>query len=264
MLDSLPPPDWQDPEGRVFLYKGDCREILARLPEGFADAVVTDPPYGIGEAAKNNKSRSCLAASKDYGIRHWDDSPPPPKSFEEMRRVSHEQVVFGGNYFAHLLGPTSSWIIWDKDNGKNDFADCEIAWTSHKRAIRKITWRWQGFLQEPGHPREQRQHPTQKPLGVMRWVIERYTEQGSVVLDPFMGSGTTGVAAVNFGRRFVGIEVEQDYFDIAVLRIADALSLTNAHVVSNKRPNVSRVSNNAPSDTPLLDEIARREAEGTQ
>jgi len=215
-------PTWS--KGGIDLYLGDCLEILPQIEAGSVDAVVTDPPYGVGEARNNNASRSNIAIARDYGIESWDDKPPPPEFFREMRRVSREQVVFGGNHLATWLGSSPSWIVWDKDNGGTDFADCELAWTSHKRAVRKIVHRWQGMLTEPGHPKDRRVHPTQKPERVMQWVVENYTPPGSLVCDPYLGSGSTGVACVRTGRRFIGIEIEERYFDMAVKRIDAALA----------------------------------------
>ena len=215
---------WTSTCGTVTLYRGDCLDVLRDMPDASVDAVVTDPPYGIGEAAGKNQSRGNVAAAKDYGVKSWDNCRPCDEVFSEMRRVSCEQVIFGGNYFADLLPPSSSWIVWDKDNGRSDFADCELAWTSHKKAVRKIHWRWNGMLQQPGCPRDERIHPTQKPSGMMRWVVENYTPKESTVLDPFMGSGTTGIACIRTGRKFIGIEREPEYFEIAKARIEAELA----------------------------------------
>jgi site-specific DNA-methyltransferase (adenine-specific) len=202
---------------------GDCLEVLKTLPAGSVDAVVTDPPYGIGEARNNNASRGKLAVSKDYGCSAWDDERPPRIAFDEVRRVSREQVIWGGNYFADMLPPSPSWISWDKDNGNTDFADVELAWTSHKRAARKVRWRWHGMLQEHGGRRkEQRYYPTQKPVGLMVWVLENYTDPSATILDPFMGSSTTGVACMKTGRNFIGIEIDKGYCEIARRRISEA------------------------------------------
>ncbi len=120
-------------------------------------------------------------------------------------------------YFS--MPPSPGWIVWDKLNGANDFADCELAWTSYRRAVRKIAYMWNGMIKQKP---EERFHPTQKPLAVMLWVIENYTKPGDTILDPFMGSGTTGVACVQLGRNFIGIEIDARYFAIAQKRIADA------------------------------------------
>jgi len=201
------------------IITGDCLDVMRGWPDGCVDAVVTDPPYGIGEAAGKNKSRSVLATAKDYGNASWDDAPPPPAAFAAMRRLSCHQVIFGGNYFAEWLGNSPSWIVWDKDNGLSDFADCELAWTSHKRAVRKVRWRWNGMLQEPGFVKDQRVHPTQKPLGLMMWVVENYTNPSTIILDPFCGSGTTCVAAKLLGRHYIGIEIDPEYAEMARARL---------------------------------------------
>jgi DNA modification methylase len=206
--------------GRVHCV--DCLEALPMLPVGSVDAVITDPPYGIGEAAGKNRSRTTKGiAAKDYGFATWDDAPPPLEAFLQMRRASKEQVIFGGNYFTFALPPSPSWIVWDKDNS-GDFADCELAWTSHKRAVRKVTWRWNGMLQENMANKEERVHPTQKPVGVMTWIIRNYTKPNDLILDPYSGSGTTGVAAVQLGRRFLGFEIDPHYTEIANKRIEAA------------------------------------------
>ena len=210
------------------VYQGDCLELMKQLPDKSIDLVLTDPPYGIGESMKNHKSRGKyafggksttkqLAKGKDYGYSEWDKSPPPIEYFNELFRVSKNQVIFGGNYFN--LPPSSCWIVWDKDNGDNDFADCELAWTSFKSAIRKFKWRKMGMLQEDMKNKEVWQHPTQKPLPLFRWILEKYTGSCDIVLDPFLGSGTTAVAAKQLNRRFLGFEINPVYVAIAEKRL---------------------------------------------
>jgi DNA modification methylase len=202
--------------GRATLYLGDCRDILPTLPK--VDAVVTDPPYGIGEAAGKNRSRGLLAQSKDYGDDTWDDTPIDAETIAKIVEKARFSVIFGGNYY--LLPPTSCWLVWDKENGDTDFADCELAWTNIPKAVRRIRYMWHGMLRAN---KEQRgDHPTQKPVGVMKWAIGHVPPPAETILDPFMGSGTTGVAAVQMGRSFIGIEREPKYFDIACKRIEDA------------------------------------------
>jgi len=209
-------PTWQS--GDVTLYRADCLDVLPTLPEGIVDAVVTDPPYGIGESGRKNASRSHLAATRDYGDYDWDAERAPSEAIAMLRRLSRQQVIWGGIYYTDILPPSSSWIVWDKNNS-GDFADCELAWTSHKKAARLFKWTWNGFIKQ--RP-ERRWHPTQKPIALMKWVVEGYTQSGATVLDPFMGSGTTGVACVQTGRPFIGIEIDERYFDIAVKRITEA------------------------------------------
>lgn len=207
------------------LHCGDCLEYMRSMGDRSV-VIVTDPPYGIGEAANNNKSRSCLAASRDYGLADWDNAPPPPEWFTEMRRVSTDQVIFGGNHLATWLGSSPSWVVWDKCNGATDFADAELIWSSHARAVRLFRYRWHGMIQEHGgSKKEPRYHPTQKPEALLDWLVGNYTEPGDCVFDPYMGSGTTGVAAARHGRDFIGCEINPDYCRIAERRIAEAAPL---------------------------------------
>jgi site-specific DNA-methyltransferase (adenine-specific)/modification methylase len=202
--------------GNAILYFGDCMDILPTLPK--VDAVITDPPYGINENSKKVASRGKLAAPKDYGDFDWDKAPPPDYLIELIRIKAQYQAFFGGNYFT--LPPTSCWLVWDKLNGDNDFADCELAWTNWPKAVRRLQWRWKGMIRQGN---EERYHPTQKPLEVMKWVID-LCPKAETILDPFMGSGTTGVAAIQMGRKFIGIERETKYFEIACKRIEQAVA----------------------------------------
>ena len=202
--------------GSAELWLGDCRDILPTL--GKVDAVITDPPYGIGEAAGKNKSRGKLAVAKDFGNDTWDDEPISDELIQTVRGAGKWVVIFGGNYYA--LPPAKCWLVWDKENGDTDFADCELAWTNLPKAVRRIRYMWNGMLRANGEQRGD--HPTQKPVGVMSWAINHVPPPCSSILDPFMGSGTTGVACANLGRSFIGIEREPKYFDIACRRIDDA------------------------------------------
>ncbi len=201
----------------VTLIHGGCLDVLRGMESGSVDAVVTDPPYGLREARGRNKSRGLLATSKDYGFSTWDDNPCSPELIAEMRRVSRWQIIFGGNFFE--LPPASCWLVWDKQNGETDFADCELAWTNLRKATRLIQYRWHGMIRDEKGPRV---HPTQKPVAVMLWCIRHLPPDCQTILDPFMGSGTTGVACVREGKRFIGIEAEQNYYAIARRRIEEA------------------------------------------
>lgn len=200
---------------------GDCRLLLGDMGEvlptlGQFDLCLTDPPYGIGESSDKVASRGKLAAPKDYGAFDWDESPATATQMALIRGSSLHQIIFGGNYFD--LPATSCWLIWDKQNGDNDFADCEMAWTNMRKAVRRLYWRWNGMIRKGSDVRE---HPTQKPVGVMEWCLT-HVPSAKTVVDPFMGSGTTGVACAKRGLAFTGIERHEPYFDIAVERIRKA------------------------------------------
>ena len=203
--------------GLAKLYHGDAFDVLAHI-DSTCDALVTDPPYGIKEAAGKNASRGNLAIAKDYGDDEWDNEPVPQHILDSIRQDIRSQIIFGGNYYT--LPPTSCWLVWDKENGTNDFADCELAWTNLPKAVRRLRYMWNGMLRAHGEPRGD--HPTQKPVGVMKWAISQCPEPANIIFDPFMGSGTTGVAAVQMGKSFIGIERERKYFDIACRRLEDA------------------------------------------
>jgi len=214
----------------IQIIQGDCLEVMKTFDDNQFDLVLTDPPYGIKEARNDNASRgrargglnnNAMGYSKDYPIEAWDDSPPSQAYFDEMLRIGQEQIIFGANHFSDKLPRSSCWIVWDKDNGNNDFADCELAWASYKKAVRKFVWRWHGLFQEDMKNKEERFHRNQKPSGLFAQILERYTNEGDTVLDPFLGSGTTAVACERMGRNCVGIEISEEYCNIARKRVQE-------------------------------------------
>lgn len=195
--------------GDARLILGDCREILPTL--GRVDAVVTDPPYGIAQTWKGGFSgkHGWGKAKVEATLRNeWDDEAPSAELFDLLRSISREQVIWGGNYFP--LPPSRCWLVWNKPERNFTLAEAELAWTNRDNVVRVID-----------SPRSEsgREHPTQKPVAVMAWSVAKTT---GAVLDPFMGSGTTGVACAQLGRAFIGIEREPAYFDIACRRIEEA------------------------------------------
>jgi hypothetical protein len=207
--------------GGITIYHGDAAQVLPFLVG--SDLLLTDPPYGIGASSKafcNPKKRgSAVTASTDYGDDAWDSEPPPSWLLEMARSKGRWQVIFGGNFYA--LPPARCILVWDKDNGANEYADCELAWTNLEKPVRKLKWRWQGMLQEHGGiHKETRWHPTQKPVEVMKWALSQAPEDVKTILDPFMGSGTTLVACKELGRQAIGIEREERYCEAAVKRLA--------------------------------------------
>jgi len=210
--------------GDATLYLGDCLDILPTL--GPVDAVVTDPPYGVGILRRDGKmggtSRSLKLRRGQinpvYPEFCGDDKPIDPAP---LLNLSVPLIVWGGNYIADRLPPVKGWLIWNKRvNGQsNDFADCEIAWTNLDEPARVFNHLWMGMLR--ASEQGVHDHPTQKPVALMAWCLGFLPDAHSI-LDPFMGSGTTGVACANLGRKFIGIEIEERYFDIACRRIKDA------------------------------------------
>lgn len=203
----------------VTLYHGDCLELLKSIPTGSIDLVLTDPPYG----KKADKGTNGFGSAKNrrYG-GGWDSKRPAKEVFDEIFRVAKNVVIFGGNYFADILPPSNHWIFWDKKGDiafQNPFADGELIYTSFKKPIKKIVFKQQGFITDS---KDKRYHPTQKPSELVEMLVREYTAEGQTVLDCFMGSGTTGVACVNTGRRFIGMELDAEYFEIAQQRINDA------------------------------------------
>ena len=194
--------------GSATLYLGDCLEILPTLPK--VDAVITDPPYGIGMAKK--KAHSSIAQNDKWPDLKWDNERPPPEAFDLILRAATNVATWGGNYFADLLPASAAWLSWRKPEAETGFslADIELCWTNMAFAARCKTYA----------RRDGNDHPTQKPLAIMTWTLNFVP--GKSVLDPFMGSGTTGVAASNLGRTFIGIEVHEPYFNIACERIENA------------------------------------------
>jgi site-specific DNA-methyltransferase (adenine-specific) len=200
--------------GNATLYLDDCRDVLPILAQ--CDAVITDPPYGLGV---NGKWTARAASQNDYGAITWDGEPIDGALLHMAIASGRRAIVFGGNFYS--VPPASCWLVWDKLNGSNGFADGELAWTNLPAAVRIYRHRWHGMIRAGEERTQQRVHPTQKPVALMAWCIEQ-AGTPKTVIDPFMGSGTTGVAAVRMGCEFTGIEREARYFDLACERIENA------------------------------------------
>lgn len=212
-------------EGRII--NADCMDILRELPDKCVDLVLTDPPYGIGADKMLNKKSGrtdgkAKAACTFFENKGWDKSIPPRSVFDEIFRVSKNQIIFGGNYFAEYLPNSPCWLVWDKLNGTTDFADAELAYTSFKSPVRIYQFLWNGMLQQNMKKKEKRIHPTQKPVDLFGQIMRDYSEDGSLILDPFSGSGTTALAARLLKRRFICIEKDEEYWRASVERLEEA------------------------------------------
>jgi hypothetical protein len=198
--------------------------LLDRSP---VDLVYCDPPYGIGEAAGRNKSRGKIAKAKDYGNDDWDNQIPYA-AIQTALSLSKNVVLWGGNYFADKLPPSSCWLVWDKENGANDFADCELAWTSYPSAVRMFRFRWAGMLQGDMKNKEDRVHPTQKPVALHKWAFETL-KAGGVVVDLFGGSGSSLIACEKTGRACFTCDITPKYVDAMVRRWQDVAGTHAVH-----------------------------------
>lgn len=206
--------------GAATLYEGDCLEIMPTL--GKVDAVVTDPPYGIKQDCGFGGFGRFGGVGKKIKRReyegNWDLERPPAECFVLILRAASLHIIWGGNYFSDYLPVSGKWLWWDKCQTMPTYGDGEMAWTSIPGvAPKKFVYNNSGLMARE----KDRVHPTQKPVEVMRWCLG-FLPSAQTILDPFMGSGTTGVACARMGRRFIGIEKEPRYFDIACKRIEQA------------------------------------------
>jgi DNA modification methylase len=202
------------------LYRADCREVMGDVK---ADAIITDPPYGISFAAQPTTGGRRRGQKRET----WDDETPTDVVLA-LREMAALCVIWGGNYYA--LPPTRGWLIWDKVNNPPSMGDAELAWTNQDQNVRKIVW---SISQTNA---ERVGHPTQKPVRVMSWSMEQVgVPEGATVFDPFMGSGTTAIACLRTGRPFIGVERDPDHFNTAVERIRQELAQGDLFLGQNKQ-----------------------------
>lgn len=223
----------EHPSADVTLYLGDMRDVLPAL--GHFDAVLTDPPYGIdiaahstvGATGKNGNGHTLgYRTVKQYGVSDWDKVGLTREQWALIKKAAPLWIVWGGNHLSDVLGSSAGVLIWDKkcQNGWDDtFSEMEIAWTNAMSRAKGFRHLWAGAIRASEHAANVRQHPAQKPIALMEWCLG-YLPDAKTILDPFLGSGGSGVACANTGRSFVGIEIDPTYFDIACRRISDALS----------------------------------------
>lgn len=202
-------------------YHMDCMQGMKEFSDQYFDLAIVDPPYGIRvDVNGRKKSRSRIAEARDYEPFEGNDEAPPDEAyFRELFRVSRNQIIFGANHFISKIPYDSPcWIVWDKDNGATDFADCELAWTSFRRSVKKYTYKWQGMLQQNMKNKEHRIHPTQKPVALYQWILYTFTEPGDTILDTHVGSASSLIACRKTGHKFVGFEKSKYYYDLSLKR----------------------------------------------
>lgn len=201
------------------MIQGECLEVMKEIEDKSIDLVLTDPPYGkMWTRGKNGIG--VLKDKNEKDKTKWDIKPTK-EYFDEMIRISKNQIIFGGNYFTDYLPPSNCWIVWDKLGelklGKQiPFAHCELAWTSFNKTVKKYTLRSQGFIKDT---KDKRVHPTQKPNELFNWILQDFSKENDLILDPYLGSGTTAVACQNLHRNFIGIELDEKYCEISRQRL---------------------------------------------
>jgi len=202
--------------GNSVAYQMDCMEGLKQTPDKFYELCICDPPYGIGFAGFDKHYGGGKALAKTTLHKPFfggDKEAAPVEYFRQLFRVSKNQIIWGANHFiSRMPFDSPAWIVWDKDNGDNPFADCELAWTSFKSAARMFQFKWQGMLQADMKNKELRIHPTQKPVALYKWLLTNYAKPGDRILDTHLGSGSHRIAAYDMGFDFWAWENDPDYF----------------------------------------------------
>ena len=198
----------------------DCVEAMRNMPDNAFDLAIVDPVYGGvtqgGYMTHNHGQRigTGKANQKGYHAGLWNQGKTGSEYFAELLRVSRNQIVWGGQYFTDDLPESQCWIVWDKLHPDGiGFADCELAWTSFDEAARVFRFRWNGMIQQDMKNKEERIHPTQKPVALYKWLLQKYAKPGMRILDTHLGSGSSRIAAYDLGFDFVGYEIDKRYFD---------------------------------------------------
>lgn len=211
--------------GKCELFNEDCMAVMARYPDKYCDLACVDPPYGIDAGntfgGEQRKSGNGAALKTAFAKKTWDAAIPNEVYFEELRRVSHNQIVWGANYMSHFLQPSMGWVVWDKDNGTTKFSDGELAFTSFDVALRIFKYTWNGMIQGDMKNKEARIHPTQKPVKLYEWLLTNYAKEGQKILDTHGGSMSIAIACNNLGFDLTLCELDKDYFDAGCKRVKD-------------------------------------------
>jgi len=198
----------------------DNMELMARYPDNYFDLAIVDPPYGIDINNQSQGKGGGVAKKIEYTKKDWDKQAPDIDYFNELIRVSKNQIIWGANHFIEKIPYNAScWIVWHKENGETDFSDCELAWTSFKTAVRMFKWKWAGMLQQNMKDKETRIHPTQKPIALYKWILSKYAKQGDKILDTHLGSGSIAIACHDLEYDLTACELDTEYYDAAMKRI---------------------------------------------
>lgn len=198
------------------VFNADCLEAMKNYPDKYFELAIVDPPYGININVSMGR-RKGEKKSNYHKFAGGDSNIPSADYFSELKRISQNQIIWGANYMTEFLPPSSCWIVWNKLNS-GDYADCELAYTSFKSAVKKFDFMWNGMLQQNMKNKENRIHPTQKPVALYRWLLQNYAKAGDKILDTHLGSGSSRIAADMEGYDFTGYELDADYFNASVKR----------------------------------------------
>jgi site-specific DNA-methyltransferase (adenine-specific) len=194
----------------------DNMELMKRYEDNYFDLAIVDPPYGIGAGGESFKNGTSKNKTIGFKKKDWDLKRPSLEYFLELKRVSKNQIIWGGNYFADLLDAKMCWIFWDKGTGDNSYADGELAWTSFNKALRKYKVSWVGANANNGTPRI---HPTEKPIQLYEWLLMNYAKEGDKILDTHLGSGSIAIACHNLGYELTACELDTEYYNNAIKRL---------------------------------------------
>jgi len=201
------------------VFNEDCMIGMKRYPDKYFDLAVVDPPYGIKQPAFRKESKNKAAIPKNYNNAVYNQTAPDKQYFDELFRISKNQIIWGGNYYNDFLSPGNKWIFWDKQTEQTQWGDGELAYTSFAGAITKYTFAWNGMIQGNMKHKEDRIHPTQKPVALYDWIYSQYLPLGGKVIDTHLGSGSNRIAANRAGNvEFVGFEIDSEYFSAQELR----------------------------------------------
>ena len=245
-------------------YNMDCMQGMKEFPDGYFDLAIVDPPYGINvgsapggatlngyrseenEILRSNRRSNSVRKQIIVGgglckppkiYKAFDDSHTPDAAyFKELERVAKKRIIWGGNYFLDYLPATECFIVWDKRRRGLNFADCELAWTDIKLPCRIFEFKWNGMLQEDMKNKEERIHPTQKPVALYKWILDNYAKPGDKILDTHVGSASSLIACEDFGFQYVGFEIDADYYRLGQERLErNRAQMTIADLITDWR-----------------------------
>lgn len=212
-----------DITNKIRITNEDNMALMARYPDKHFDLAIVDPPYGSPNITGGYKSGNGGGVSKQkkYNQELWNQNAPDKLYFNELLRCSKNLIIWGANHFIENIpfANSSGWIVWDKQNGENGFSDCELAYSTFNKGVRKFDFKWQGMLQGDMKNKETRIHPTQKPVALYKWILNKYAKPDDKILDTHLGSGSIAIACHDYGFDLTACELDKEYYDKAIKRI---------------------------------------------